>query len=135
MMENEIKSTKAATGRGQRKFISLASVSRYLGRLRMAGVEIKEIRKSYGAVEVIHGVNFDITDGEFVALVGPSGCGKSTLLRMIAGLEPINSGTISIGDRVVNNLPPAERDIAMVFQTYALYPHKSVAENMGLLLK
>ena len=135
MMENEIKSTKAATGRGQRKFISLASVSRYLGRLRMAGVEIKEIRKSYGAVEVIHGVNFDITDGEFVALVGPSGCGKSTLLRMIAGLEPINSGTISIGDRVVNNLPPAERDIAMVFQTYALYPHKSVAENMGVALK
>jgi multiple sugar transport system ATP-binding protein len=101
----------------------------------MAGVKIQDIRKSYGAVEVIHGVNVDIADGEFVALVGPSGCGKSTLLRMIAGLEPINGGTIAIGDRVVNNLPPAERDIAMVFQTYALYPHKTVAENMGFALK
>ncbi|MEO9572592.1 MAG: sn-glycerol-3-phosphate ABC transporter ATP-binding protein UgpC [Tateyamaria sp.] len=101
----------------------------------MAGVKIEDIRKSYGAVEVIHGLNVDISDGEFVALVGPSGCGKSTLLRMIAGLEPINSGTIAIGDRVVNNLPPSERDIAMVFQTYALYPHKSVAENMGFALK
>lgn len=101
----------------------------------MAGVTIQDIQKSYGAVEVIHGVNIDIADGEFVALVGPSGCGKSTLLRMIAGLEPINGGTIAIGDRVVNNLPPAERDIAMVFQTYALYPHKSVAANMGFALK
>ena len=101
----------------------------------MAGVKIQDIRKSYGAVEVIHGLNVDIADGEFVALVGPSGCGKSTLLRMIAGLEPINGGTIAIGDRVVNNLPPAERDIAMVFQTYALYPHKTVAENMGFALK
>ena len=101
----------------------------------MAEVKIAEIRKSYGAVEVIHGLNIHIGDGEFVALVGPSGCGKSTLLRMIAGLEPINSGTIAIGDRVVNNLPPSERDIAMVFQTYALYPHKSVAENMGFALK
>ena len=103
--------------------------------MRMADVEIKDIRKSYGAVEVIHGLNVEISDGEFVALVGPSGCGKSTLLRMIAGLEPINGGTISIGDRVVNNLPPAERDIAMVFQTYALYPHKTVAQNMGFALK
>ncbi|MGC3940104.1 ABC transporter ATP-binding protein [Roseobacter sp. EG26] len=101
----------------------------------MAGVKIQDIRKSYGSTEVIHGVNVDIEDGEFVALVGPSGCGKSTLLRMIAGLEPINDGTIAIGERVVNNLPPAERDIAMVFQTYALYPHKSVAENMGFALK
>ena len=100
----------------------------------MAGVKIQDIRKSYGAVEVIHGVNVDIGDGEFVALVGPSGCGKSTLLRMIAGLEHINSGTIAIGARTVNNLPPAQRDIAMVFQTYALYPHKSVAENMGFAL-
>jgi multiple sugar transport system ATP-binding protein len=105
------------------------------GNIEMAGVKIHEIRKSYGAVEVLHGLNIDIADGEFVALVGPSGCGKSTLLRMIAGLEPINGGTIAIGDRVVNNLPPAERDIAMVFQTYALYPHKSVAENMGFALK
>ncbi|MEO1551770.1 MAG: ATP-binding cassette domain-containing protein, partial [Pseudomonadota bacterium] len=101
----------------------------------MAGVKIQDIRKSYGSVEVLHGLNIDITDGEFVALVGPSGCGKSTLLRMIAGLEPINGGTIAIGERVVNNLPPSERDIAMVFQTYALYPHKSVAENMGFALK
>ncbi len=101
----------------------------------MADVKIQDVRKSYGAVEVIHGLDVDIADGEFVALVGPSGCGKSTLLRMIAGLEPINGGTIAIGDRVVNNLPPAQRDIAMVFQTYALYPHKSVAENMGFALK
>ena len=101
----------------------------------MANVKINEIRKSYGALEVIHGLNIDIGDGEFVALVGPSGCGKSTLLRMIAGLEPIDSGTIAIGARVVNNLPPSERDIAMVFQTYALYPHKTVAENMGFALK
>ncbi|MCF6231503.1 MAG: sn-glycerol-3-phosphate ABC transporter ATP-binding protein UgpC [Rhodobacteraceae bacterium] len=101
----------------------------------MVNVKINEVRKSYGDLEVIHGVNIDIADGEFVALVGPSGCGKSTLLRMIAGLEPIDSGTIAIGERVVNNLPPSERDIAMVFQTYALYPHKSVAENMGFALK
>ncbi|MEM9432698.1 MAG: sn-glycerol-3-phosphate ABC transporter ATP-binding protein UgpC [Pseudomonadota bacterium] len=101
----------------------------------MADVKIFDVRKSYGSVEVLHGLNVDINDGEFVALVGPSGCGKSTLLRMIAGLEPINSGTIAIGDRVVNNLPPSDRDIAMVFQTYALYPHKSVAENMGFALK
>ena len=101
----------------------------------MADVKITEIKKSYGDVQVLHGLDIDIADGEFVALVGPSGCGKSTLLRMIAGLEPISGGTISIGDRVVNNLPPAERDIAMVFQTYALYPHKTVAENMGFALK
>jgi multiple sugar transport system ATP-binding protein len=101
----------------------------------MADVKISDVRKSYGAVEVIHGLNIEIADGEFVALVGPSGCGKSTLLRMVAGLEPINGGTIAIGDRVVNNLPPAQRDIAMVFQTYALYPHKTVGENMGFALK
>ncbi|MGR3503370.1 ABC transporter ATP-binding protein [Pseudaestuariivita sp.] len=101
----------------------------------MANVTIRDVFKSYGAVQVLHGLNVEIADGEFVALVGPSGCGKSTLLRMIAGLEPISGGTISIGPRVVNNLPPAERDIAMVFQTYALYPHKSVAENMGFALK
>ena len=101
----------------------------------MADVKISEVRKSYGSVEVIHGLDIGIANGEFVALVGPSGCGKSTLLRMIAGLEPIDSGTIAIGERVVNNLPPSQRDIAMVFQTYALYPHKSVAENMGFALK
>jgi len=101
----------------------------------MAEVTIRDLRKSYGALEVIHGVGFDIADGEFVVLVGPSGCGKSTLLRMIAGLESITSGSIAIGERVVNNLPPSERDIAMVFQNYALYPHKTVASNMGFALR
>jgi multiple sugar transport system ATP-binding protein len=101
----------------------------------MAEVHIRDLRKAYGAQQVVHGVSVDIEDGQFVVLVGPSGCGKSTLLRMIAGLEGITSGTISIGDRVVNNLPPAERNIAMVFQNYALYPHKTVASNMGFALK
>ena len=101
----------------------------------MAQVEIKQVRKAYGTHEVIHGVSINVKDGEFVTLVGPSGCGKSTLLRMIAGLEPISSGEISIGDRVVNDLPPKDRDIAMVFQTYALYPHKTVRQNMGFALK
>ncbi|MCC8179905.1 MAG: ATP-binding cassette domain-containing protein, partial [Planctomycetes bacterium] len=82
----------------------------------------------------MHGVSVDIADGEFVVLVGPSGCGKSTLLRMIAGLEKITAGTISIGDRVVNNLPPKDRDISMVFQNYALYPHMNVADNMAFSL-
>jgi multiple sugar transport system ATP-binding protein len=101
----------------------------------MAPVGIRDVRKSFGTVEVIHGVSVDITDGEFVILVGPSGCGKSTLLRMIAGLEQISQGDILIGDRVVNNVPPKERDIAMVFQNYALYPHMTVADNMGFSLK
>jgi multiple sugar transport system ATP-binding protein len=101
----------------------------------MAEVTIRDLRKSYGAHAVVHGVDVDIPDGEFVVLVGPSGCGKSTLLRMIAGLEGISAGTVSIGRRVVNNLPPSERDIAMVFQNYALYPHKTVAANMGFALK
>ncbi|HEY7766021.1 MAG TPA: sn-glycerol-3-phosphate ABC transporter ATP-binding protein UgpC [Aestuariivirgaceae bacterium] len=101
----------------------------------MASVDIVDVRKAYGTLEVIHGVSIGIADGEFLTLVGPSGCGKSTLLRMIAGLEPITSGVIRIGERIVNDLPPKDRDIAMVFQTYALYPHKSVAENMGFALK
>ena len=101
----------------------------------MASVDIVDARKSYGDQEVIHGVSIGIADGEFVALVGPSGCGKSTLLRMIAGLEDITGGIIKIGDRVVNDLPPKDRDIAMVFQNYALYPHKTVAQNMGFALK
>ncbi|AVO37788.1 ABC transporter ATP-binding protein [Pukyongiella litopenaei] len=101
----------------------------------MAGVTIRDLRKNYGALEVIHGVDVDIEDGEFVVLVGPSGCGKSTLLRMIAGLEAVTGGTIRIGERVVNNLPPSERDIAMVFQNYALYPHKTVAANMAFSLR
>jgi multiple sugar transport system ATP-binding protein len=101
----------------------------------MAGAVIRDIRKNYGAVEVLHGLDIDIADGEFVVLVGPSGCGKSTLLRMIAGLENITSGTIQIGEQIVNNLPPAARDIAMVFQNYALYPHKTVAANMAFSLR
>ena len=101
----------------------------------MASVNITDIKKSYGNHAVIHGVNVAIKDGEFVILVGPSGCGKSTLLRMIAGLEPITGGTISIGGKVVNDLPPKDRDIAMVFQTYALYPHKTVTQNMGFALQ
>jgi multiple sugar transport system ATP-binding protein len=101
----------------------------------MAKVTIAEIRKAYEQLEVLHGININIADGEFVVLVGPSGCGKSTLLRMIAGLEGITSGTISIGDNVVNHLAPAERDIAMVFQNYALYPHKTVRQNMAFALK
>ncbi len=101
----------------------------------MAEVTIRDLKKMYGGLRVIHGLDLDIPDGEFVVLVGPSGCGKSTLLRMIAGLEEVSSGRISIGDRLVNNLPPSERDIAMVFQNYALYPHKTVAANMGFALK
>src|SRR6187431_3801410 len=101
----------------------------------MATVEVRKARKAFGPVEILHGVSVDIADGEFVVLVGPSGCGKSTLLRMLAGLENITSGTISIGDRVVNNVQPKERDIAMVFQNYALYPHMTVADNMGFSLK
>ena len=101
----------------------------------MADVAIRELRKSYDAVEVIHGLDLDVADGSFVVLVGPSGCGKSTLLRMIAGLEEITSGAIAIGGRRVNDLPPSERDIAMVFQNYALYPHKTVRRNMAFALR
>ena len=101
----------------------------------MGTMSVHDVRKSYGTVEVLHGVSIDIADGEFIILVGPSGCGKSTLLRMIAGLEPITSGEISIAGKVVNGLPPKDRDIAMVFQSYALYPHMTVKENMGFSLK
>src|SRR5438874_7348427 len=101
----------------------------------MASVAIRDVHKAFGATRVIQGVNITIGDGEFVVLVGPSGCGKSTLLRMIAGLENITSGEIRIGDRVVNNVPPKERDIAMVFQNYALYPHMTVGANMGFSLR
>src|SRR5947209_4756296 len=101
----------------------------------MASVLIRDVRKAFGATHVIHGVDITIGDGEFVVLVGPSGCGKSTLLRMIAGLENITAGEIRIGERIVNNVPPKERDIAMVFQNYALYPHMTVAANMGFSLK
>ena len=101
----------------------------------MANVTFRKIEKAYGPVKVIHGIGFDIADGEFVVLVGPSGCGKSTLLRMLAGLEEITAGEILIDDKVVNELESKDRDIAMVFQSYALYPHMTVRENMAFSLK
>ncbi|MFI0843553.1 ABC transporter ATP-binding protein [Mesorhizobium sp. IMUNJ 23232] len=101
----------------------------------MAQVAIRNVSKAFGAVKVLHEVSVDIADGAFVVLVGPSGCGKSTLLRMVAGLESVSGGNIAIGEREVTNLPPAKRDIAMVFQNYALYPHKTVAQNMAFALK
>jgi len=100
----------------------------------MASVTIQAVKKNFGDVPILHGVDIDIRDGSFTVLVGPSGCGKSTLLRMIAGLEEINAGEIRIGDKRVNDLPPKERDIAMVFQNYALYPHMTVRENMAFSL-
>ena len=100
----------------------------------MANVSIRDVRKRFGTTEVLHGVSVEIDDGEFVILVGPSGCGKSTLLRMIAGLENISDGEIAIAGRVVNNVAPKERDIAMVFQNYALYPHMTVRDNMAFAL-
>ena len=101
----------------------------------MASVSFSQVHKAYGKVKVIHGIDFQIADGEFVVLVGPSGCGKSTLLRMLAGLEEITAGEILIDDRVVNDLESKDRDIAMVFQSYALYPHMTVRENMGFSLR
>ena len=101
----------------------------------MAQVSFRDVRKSYAGLEVIHGVSVEVGDGEFVVIVGPSGCGKSTLLRMVAGLEQITSGEVAIGGRVVNNLEPKDRDIAMVFQNYALYPHMSVYDNMSYGLR
>src|SRR4051812_10632977 len=105
------------------------------GNAGMAPVDVRQVDKFYGSTQVLHGVSVNIPDGEFVVLVGPSGCGKSTLLRMIAGLEEISRGEIAIGERVVNNVPPKDRDIAMVFQNYALYPHMTVKENMAFSLK
>jgi multiple sugar transport system ATP-binding protein len=101
----------------------------------MASVEISNVRKSFGSSEVVHGVSIRVDDGEFVILVGPSGCGKSTLLRMVAGLESVTSGELRIDGRVVNDVPPKERDIAMVFQNYALYPQMTVAKNMSFSLE
>jgi sn-glycerol 3-phosphate transport system ATP-binding protein len=101
----------------------------------MATISLRDVRKSYGGSQVIHGVSVDIADGELIVIVGPSGCGKSTLLRMVAGLEVITAGEIAIGGRVVNALEPRERNIAMVFQNYALYPHMSVFGNMAYGLK
>jgi multiple sugar transport system ATP-binding protein len=97
----------------------------------MASVTLSEVRKAYSGFEVIHGVDLEVRSGEFLVLVGPSGCGKSTLLRMIAGLEDITDGTVSIGDRVVNDLPASQRNLSMVFQSYALYPHMSVRKNLA----
>ena len=101
----------------------------------MASVSFKHIEKSFGSTKIIHGISFDISDGEFVVLVGPSGCGKSTLLRMLAGLEPISGGEIAIDGKVINDLDSKDRDIAMVFQSYALYPHMTVRDNMAFSLK
>src|SRR5438105_9052421 len=101
----------------------------------MAKVHFRRVTKCYGELEVIHGIDLDVADGEFIVIVGPSGCGKSTLLRMVAGLETISTGEITIGARVVNALEPKDRDIAMVFQNYALYPHMSVSGNMAYGLK
>jgi multiple sugar transport system ATP-binding protein len=101
----------------------------------VSSVQIRDVRKSFGQTPVIQGVSVDIADGEFVVLVGPSGCGKSTLLRMVAGLETISSGEIAIDERVVNKLEPKERDVAMVFQNYALYPQMTVAQNLGFALE
>ena len=101
----------------------------------MATLTLNDVRKSFGKTDVIHGVDIDITDGEFIVIVGPSGCGKSTLLRMVAGLETVTAGGISINGRLVNDVEPMDRDIAMVFQNYALYPHMSVFDNMAYGLK
>ena len=101
----------------------------------MAAVSIRGVRKHYGSTPVLHGIDLDIGDGEFLVLVGPSGCGKSTLLRMVAGLEPITAGEVQIGGRRVNELPPKDRDIAMVFQSYALYPHMTVEQNLRFALE
>src|SRR6186713_2659272 len=101
----------------------------------MATVSLKQLTKRYGTIGIVHGIDLDIADREFIALVGPSGCGKSTTLRMIAGLEEISAGSIEIGGRVVNDLPPRSRNISMVFQSYALYPHMTVRENLGFSLK
>src|SRR6476661_4515051 len=127
----------AAAGRGGGADAEM--VRAWAGRDRkvMAALAFRDARKSYGDLEVIHGISMDVADGEFVVIVGPSGCGKSTLLRMVAGLESISAGEIVIGGRVVNQLEPKDRDIAMVFQNYALYPHMSVYDNMayGLRIK
>jgi multiple sugar transport system ATP-binding protein len=101
----------------------------------MASVNFSDLHKSFGKTKILHGISLDISDGEFMVLVGPSGCGKSTLLRMLAGLEEINSGSIAIDGRVVNDVDSKDRDIAMVFQSYALYPHMTVRENMGFSLR
>ncbi len=110
-------------------------IDQFAGGNSLATLDIRKVVKAYGSLPILHGVEIAVADGEFLVLVGPSGCGKSTLLRMIAGLESITGGDIAIGGTVVNDKPPRDRNIAMVFQDYALYPHKTVAENMGFGLK
>jgi ABC-type Fe3+/spermidine/putrescine transport system ATPase subunit len=102
---------------------------------KMAGLELSNVKKSFGSVDVIHGVDLTVDDGEFTVFVGPSGCGKSTLLRLVAGLEQATGGNLAIGDKDVTDTEPADRGVAMVFQSYALYPHMTVEENMGFGLK
>jgi ABC-type sugar transport system ATPase subunit len=101
----------------------------------MSSIDLKNVRKSFGPVDILHGIDLQIGEGEFVVFVGPSGCGKSTLLRLICGLDEVSGGTIAIDDEIVNDVPPAKRGIAMVFQSYALYPHMSVAQNMAYSLR
>src|SRR5687768_10105280 len=101
----------------------------------MASVAFNEVKKDFGKTKVLHGISLEISDGEFMVLVGPSGCGKSTLLRMLAGLEDVTGGTIAIDGRVVNDIESKDRDIAMVFQSYALYPHMTVRDNMGFSVR
>jgi lactose/L-arabinose transport system ATP-binding protein len=121
--------------RGFRRVVNKKVTYVYNQEEEMAELKLRNVRKSFGNVHVIHGIDLDIDDGEFVVFVGPSGCGKSTLLRLIAGLEDASGGMISIGDNDVTNIEPADRGVAMVFQSYALYPHMSVEENMGFGLK
>ena len=101
----------------------------------MAHVQLAKVQKAFGDIQILRDIDLEIRDGEFMVLVGPSGCGKSTTLRMLAGLEEVNEGKIFIGDREITSLPPKDRDIAMVFQNYALYPHMSVEDNMAFALK
>ena len=114
----------------QTHLVPLRSLNSFKGE-KVATVSLKDLTKVYGKTEVLHGINLDVEDGEFVVFVGPSGCGKSTTLRMLAGLEEVSGGEVLIGDKVVNNLEPKDRDIAMVFQNYAIYPHMSVRKNIG----
>src|SRR4051812_44548949 len=121
--------------RGARRNATVPGLAAYTRGIILGSLKIENIRKSFGRVEVLKGIDLEVRDGEFVVFVGPSGCGKSTLLRIIAGLEDTSTGDVLIDGDKVNNLPPAKRGIAMVFQTYALYPHLNVRNNMALGLK
>src|SRR6187551_2412337 len=119
------------TGRSSRIAPKPGRLTTFLGGWRMATVTFDHVWKKYGEVTAVKDLNLDIQDEEFLVLVGPSGCGKTTALRMIAGLEEISEGTVKISDRVVNDLAPKDRDVAMVFQSYALYPHMTVRDNLA----